>query len=140
MAVTESPRVITYAATPVGIAMVIATIPMRFPRTTETVARYAFGVRFDLVAHGTVSHPSPLAMAAYSLLGSGLLAALIISLAGQYLDRGGAPRRVLGWACILIGGFGAVTMAGAVDPFRTVAVVLGAMLLEQSVAMEGTED
>ncbi len=138
IAVATAPRFTAIAVMPAGFAVILASLPLRYPRTSEMIARYAFGARFDLATHGAVSHPSSLAMAAYTFLASGLLAASTLSLAGQYLDHGGAPRRMLGWVCILLGGFGAVTMAGPVDPLRVVAVVLGVMLLEQSLVCEYT--
>ena len=72
----------------------------------------------------------------HTLLFAGLITASSVSLATQGNDRGGGVRRALGWTCVLLAGFGAVSIAGPLDPLRAVLVALGALLLEQAVERE----
>lgn len=129
-------RVSAFVAMPAAMAVVLAVIPSRYPRTTEQVARAAFGTRFSLVG-GTLAGTTPRAwLVSYTLLFSGLVTAAVVSVAARGSDRGGAIRRALGWTCVLMAGFGAATSAGAVDPYRTTVLALGMLLLEQAVARE----
>jgi hypothetical protein len=80
--------------------------------------------------------PSRLTVALYTLPFTFLLVASMVSLAGQYHDRGAAVRRSLGWLCVLLAGFGGHTAAGLVDPFRLVCLSLGVVLLEGAAARE----
>lgn len=129
-------RVAAFAAMPAAMAVVLATVPLRYPRTTEQVARIAFGARFSL-AGGTLAGAPPRPwLVAYSLMFSGLVATAGISLAAQRADRGAAIRRALGWTCVLMAGFGAASPAGAIDPYRTTVLALGVLLLEQAIERE----
>jgi len=129
-------RVLAFLAMPVAFAALVMTLPARFPRTTESVARGAFGARFDLTAVAGAGHPSREALIGYSLLFSGLVVASSVSLAGVGNDRGAGVRRALAWMSLLYAGFGAVSLSGVLDPLRAVALTLGVLLLEQAVAQE----
>jgi hypothetical protein len=126
-------RAAAFLAMPLGFAAVLATLPLRFPRTTESVARAAFGARFDLANIGGAGHPSRLVLGLYALLFAGLVAASSMSLATQSADRGGGARRALAWVCVLLAAFGSVSIAGPIDPLRAVNLMLGLLLLEQAV-------
>lgn len=121
---------------PAVFTAIVMTIPARLPRTTEAVARAAFGARFDLVAVGGAGHPSRAALMAYTLLFAGLVTASSVSLSSLGGDRGGGARRGLAWTALLLAGLGAVGIAGPVDPLRAVALTLGVLLLEQAVEHE----
>ncbi len=129
-------RALAFLAMPAGFGAVLVTLPARLPRTTELVARSAFGARFDLAGVGGAGHPTRLALTVYTLLFTGMIAAVSLSLSTQSIDRGAGARRGLGWACVLLAGFGAAGLAGPVDPLRVVLVVLGVLLLEQSAERE----
>jgi hypothetical protein len=128
-------RALTWLAMPVGLALVMATLPLRLPRTTEMVARSAFGVRFDLTPSAGAGHPSRASLTVYTLLFSGLVLASFVSFithfAASERDRGGV-HRALAWLCVLVAGFGAVTLAGPVDPLRAVVLCAGVALFEQA--------
>lgn len=129
-------RVSAFLAMPAAMTVVLASLPARYPRTTEQVARVAFGARFSL-AGGTLAGTAPRGwIALYTLMFSGLVTAVMVSVAAQRSDRGAAIRRALGWACVLMAGFGAATPAGAIDPYRTTVLALGMLLLEQAVERE----
>jgi hypothetical protein len=129
-------RAMAFLAMPAGFGAVLLTLPARLPRTTEMVARSAFGARFDLAGVGGAGHPTRLALTAYTLLFTGMVAAVSLSLATQSIDRGAGARRGLGWTCVLLAGFGAAGLAGPMDPLREVLVALGVLLLEQSAERE----
>ncbi|MFO0648176.1 MAG: hypothetical protein U0326_18200 [Polyangiales bacterium] len=65
-----------------------------------------------------------------------MIGAVSLSLSTQSIDRGAGARRGLGWACVLLAGFGTAGLAGPVDPLRAVLIVLGVLLLEQSAERE----
>jgi hypothetical protein len=67
------------------------------------------------------------------------LCAASISVAAIFLDRGAAARRALGWAAILMAGFGALRLAGPMDPMRFATVSLGAVMLAQAATLEAAE-
>lgn len=129
-------RTMAYVAMPAAFSGLLLTLPRKLPRTTETVARAAFGARFDLLGVGGAGHPSRAVLAVYTLLFAGLVAAATVSLATQSTDRGGGVRRALAWTCLLLAGFGAATVAGPLDPLRAVSLALGMLLLEQAVDRE----
>lgn len=129
-------RAMAFLAMPLGFGAVLLSLPARLPRTTEMVARSAFGARFDLANVGGAGHPSRLALSVYATLFTGMIAAVSLSLATQSLDRGAGARRGLGWLCVLLAGFGAAGIAGPTDPLRVVLVTLGALLFEQSAERE----
>lgn len=129
-------RTLPFAALPVALGLVAATLPVNLPRSTVLIAQQAFGARFDLVGGAVVSHPSRPAIAVYTLLFSGLVTAAMLSLPTQREDEGAGIRRALGWVAVLLAGFGAPTAAGSVDALRVVALTLGALLLEDAVARE----
>lgn len=129
-------RTLPFAALPAALTMVTVTLPVNLPRSTVLVAQHAFGTRFDLVGGAVVLHPSRLAIAAYTLLFSGLITAAMLSLATQREDEGAGIRRALGWTAVLVAGFGAPTAAGSVDALRVVALTLGALLLEDAASRE----
>ncbi len=129
-------RASAFLAMPVGFTAVLITLPARLPRTTEMVARAAFGARFDLAGVGGAGHPSRAALMVYSLLFTGMVAAVSLSLATQSIDRGAGVRRALGWTCVLLAGFGAVSLSGPMDPLRAVLLALGVLLLEHAVERE----
>lgn len=129
-------RLVAFLAMPTALGLVLSTLPVRLPRTTESVAHLAFGARFDLAGGALVAHPHAAAIALYTLLFSGLLATASVSLASQFLDAGVSVRRCAGWVCVLMAGFGASTVAGPVDPLRAVLLVMGLQLLEQAVLRE----
>ncbi len=129
-------RTLTFAAMPASVGVALLMLPVKFPRTTESAAKHAFRARFDLVGGAVVAHPSRLTVALYTLPFTLLLVASMVSLAGQYHDRGSAVRRSLGWLCILMAGFGGHTAAGLIDPFRLVCLSLGMVLLEGAAARE----
>lgn len=129
-------RVLAFAAMPTAMAIVLSTVPMRYPRTSEQVARIAFGARFSL-AGGTLAGTPPRAwLVVHALMFSAMVGAVGISLAAQRTDRGAAIRRALGWTCVLMAGFGAASPAGAIDPYRTTVLALGMLLLEQAIERE----
>ncbi|MBL8603621.1 MAG: hypothetical protein JNK72_16975 [Myxococcales bacterium] len=130
------PRTLTFAALPTAIAMALLTLPAQRPRTTESLMKFGFRVRFDLLGGAVVAHPSRGALALYTLAFSWLLGASMLSLAAQYADRGAALRRCLGWVCVLLAGFGGPAAAGLLDPIRVTALCLGAVLLEGAAARE----
>jgi hypothetical protein len=129
-------RAMAFVAMPAAFTAVLLTLPARLPRTTEMVARASFGARFDLAGVGGAGHPSRAALMVYTLLFTGLIGAVSLSLATQSLDRGAGVRRGLGWVCVLLAGFGAVGIAGPMDPLRAVCVALGVLLLEQAAERE----
>lgn len=129
-------RTAAFVAMPAALGLVLALLPTRYPRTTDSVARYAFGARFDLATLRSFGHPSALALSAYTLLFSALITAASVSLAAQFLDRGASVRRTLGWGLVLVSGFGAVSLAGPVDPLRVTSLLLGVLLLEQAAELE----
>lgn len=134
--VAGAPRLVAFLAMPSALGLVLMTLPVRLPRTTESVAHLAFGARFDLAGGSLVGHPAAPAIAVYTLLFSGLLATASVSLASQFLDAGVSVRRCAGWVSVLMAGFGASTVAGPVDPLRAVLLVMGVQLLEQAVLGE----
>jgi hypothetical protein len=136
VAAVGTARAWAFLAMPAAFTAMILTLPARLPRTTESVARAAFGARFDLAGVSGAGHPSRGALMVYTLLFSGLVAAASVSLASQGNDRGGGARRALAWTSLLLAGFGAVGLAGPVDPLRAVALTLGVVLLEQAVEHE----
>jgi len=129
-------RTLTFAAMPTSVGVALLLLPVKFPRTTESAAKHAFRVRFDLVGGAVVAHPARLTVALYTLPFTLLLVASMVSLAGQYHDRGAAVRRSLGWLCVLVAGFGGHSAAGLVDPFRLVCLSLGVVLLEGAAGRE----
>lgn len=129
-------RATAFLAMPAGFGAVLLTLPARLPRTTELVARSAFGARFDLAGVGGAGHPTRLALSVYTLLFTGMIGAVSLSLATQSIDRGAGARRGLAWTCLLLAGFGAAGLAGPMDPLREVLVALGVLLLEQSAERE----
>ncbi len=133
-------RSMLFLAMPLGFGAVLLSLPARLPRTTEMVARSAFGTRFDLANVGGAGHPSRLALSVYATLFTGLVAAVSLSFATQSLDRGAGARRGLAWMCVLLAGFGAAGIAGPTDPLRVVLVALGALLMEQSAEREDRAD
>lgn len=133
VAAVGAARTLAFVAMPTAFTAVVLTLPARLPRTTESVARAAFGARFDLAGVSGAGHPSRGALIVYTLLFSGLIAAASVSLAAQGSDRGAGARRCLAWTSLLLAGFGAVGLAGPVDPLRAVALTLAVLLLEQAV-------
>ena len=133
LAAVGTARTWMFAAMPAAFTAVVLTLPARLPRTTESVARAAFGARFDLAGVSGAGHPSAGVLMVYTLLFAGLVGAASVSLASQGNDRGGGARRALAWISLLLAGFGAVGLAGPVDPLRAVALTLGMVLLEQAV-------
>jgi len=129
-------RALAFLGMPTVFTAVLMWLPARLPRTTELVARSAFGARFDLARVGGAGHPSRLGLAAYTLLFSGLIAAASVSLAALDGPRGAGARRSLAWTSLLLAGFGGLGMAGPVEPLRAVALTLGVLLLEQAVEHE----
>ncbi len=129
-------RAAAFLFMPLTFTAVLMTLPLRLPNTTETVARAAFGARFDLASVSGAAHPTRLALSVYTLLFTGLVAAAAMSLSTQTLDRGAGVRRAFGWTAVLLAGFGALSIAGPVDPLRAVCLVLGALLLEQAAEHE----
>lgn len=104
------------------------------PRVATAVARNALGVRFDLVSSTGGAVPA-VVLLAYLFIPVSLFGAASVSLAGLPTDRG-AAHRALGWLAILLAGFGAIRLAGPMDPIRMVLVALGVVLLERAVALE----
>jgi hypothetical protein len=104
------------------------------------LARSAFGTRFDIVLatsdSGTITTA---ALLGYLLIPELLLCAIAVSVAGVLFDRGASARRILGWAAVMLAGFGAVRLAGPMDPIRLVLVALAAVLLERSVVLEAND-
>jgi hypothetical protein len=127
-------KVVPFLALPAALTLVTGTLPINLPRSTALIAQQAFGARFDLVGGAVVAHPSRLAVAAYTLLFSGLVTAAMVSLSTQRVDRGAGLRRALGWIAVLLAGFGAPTAAGSIDALRVVALTLGVLLLEDATA------
>jgi hypothetical protein len=154
------PRTALFAVMPATLGALLASLPMSVPRTSEGIARASFGVRFALLPAVRVGHLPPWGLALYSLLLSGLLACLTLSLAAQDLSRRpeGSPAhpfpslgdplgprpagdpsaalRAFGWAAILMAGFGHATVVAVVDPLRITALALGMLLLEQAARQE----
>lgn len=127
---------------PVFIAVLLSMMATSFPpRAAVAVAEVAFGARFDLLWRSESAHLLPTsALLLYLLMPELLLCAASVSLAAVGFDRGAAARRSLGWTAVLMAGFGALRMAGPMDPVRIVTVSLGVLLLSQSVGREDAPD
>jgi hypothetical protein len=117
------------------MSFLMTTLP---PRVVMAAARHAFGVRFDLVwsENGQIAAFSMPGLIVYLLIPELLIGAAAVSVAAVGVDRGAAARRSLGWLAILFAGFGALRLAGPMDPIRLVLVSLGAILLERAVVRE----
>lgn len=136
-----APRTRMFLPLPIFVSVVLSYLAFTLPeRVAAAVARSAFGVRFDLLTHSSVTgHVSKAAVLLYLLIPELLFCASSISLAGLMFDRGAAARRALGWVAVLLAGFGALRLAGPMDPMRLVLVALGAALLERAAAREALE-
>jgi hypothetical protein len=115
--------------------LLVSMVAMVPSRVAVAVARSAFGVRFDLLAAQTAAVPTGVLLL-YVLVPVLLLGAAAVSMGAVLLDRGAAARRALGWLAVLIAGFGAVRLAGPMDPIRLVLVSLAVVLLERAVSLE----
>jgi hypothetical protein len=117
------------------MSFLMTTLP---PRIVMAAARYAFGVRFDLIwsDDGRIAAFSMPGLIVYLLIPELLIGASAVSVAAIGVDKGAAARRALGWLAILFAGFGALRLAGPMDPIRLVLVSLGTILLERAVVRE----
>lgn len=129
-------RTAIFLAVPATFTLVLVRIAVKLPRKSELVARAAFGARFDLAGVGGARHPSAGALVGYASLFALMVGAASLSFASAPVDGGAGARRGIAWVALLLAGFGAVSIAGVIDPLRAVLVAFAVLLLEAAVERE----